>query len=342
MQNCNTLPLVGLDIGYGNLKAVGLRPGQSDYELVQLPVGAAPLARAPRTFSGEPDLGGGERVIIDGTPWVGGTDPQVLQSFSRQVDRSYVASSEYLALFYAALGRLRYDHIGILVTGLPCDQYEGPDSAATKKRLSERLRGEHRIDETRTVTVDHVYLLAQPVGTYASVHHDRPASDGRATLVIDVGFYSVDWVVMVNMTVRSGTAKTSTLATSRILEAAAKSINEVHGLPVSVNRLEAAFRSDAPILRAGRHEIPFRRFIDQAAGEASKQVMTEILSSVRDYGDVMDSVILTGGGAHLFDVATRSTFRNSEVILSPNPVMANAEGYLWMARARAARAKQAA
>jgi plasmid segregation protein ParM len=111
---------------------------------------------------------------------------------------------------------------------------------------------------------------------------------------------------------------------------------------VSVNRLEAAFRGDSEVLQAGRHEIPFRRFIDQAAGDASKQVMTDVLSSVRDFGDVMDSVILTGGGARLFEPAARSTFRNSEIIVSPNPVMANAEGYLWMARGQAARVAQAA
>lgn len=341
MENCTTSPaLVGLDVGYGNLKACGMVLGTDSVDVVKLPVGAAPLDQAPKLLNNEPDLRGGEAVTIQGLPWVAGTDPMILQGFTRQADRSYITSPEYLALYYAALARLGYDHVGILVTGLPCDQYDGPDSKMIRQRLGERLKGEHRISPTRTVRVDRVFVMAQPMGTYASVFHDQATlDDGRTVLVIDVGFYSVDWVLMQGGSVRGGTAQTNPAATGRILELAARQISENHGgAQLSVNRLEAAFRSGQPQLRLGVHTVAYGQYIDQAAAGVSRQVMSSVLASVRDLGDVIDSVILTGGGAALFEPAARASFRSSDVALTADPVMANAEGYLWLAR----RAHQAA
>ncbi|KZC39854.1 hypothetical protein RHOFW510R12_01010 [Rhodanobacter sp. FW510-R12] len=341
MEICTTSSsLVGLDVGYGNLKACGMVLGTESVDVVKLPVGAAPLDQAPTLLNNEPDLRGGEAVTIQGLPWVGGTDPMILQGFTRQADRSYITSPEYLALYYAALARLGYDHVGILVTGLPCDQYDGPDSKMIRQRLGERLKGEHRISPTRTVRVDRVFVMAQPMGTYASVFHDQATlDDGRTVLVIDVGFYSVDWVLMQGGSVRGGTAQTNPAATGRILELAARQISENHdGAQVSVNRLEAAFRSGQEQLRLGVHTVAYRQYIDQAAAVVSRQVMSAVLASVRDLGDVIDSVILTGGGAGLFEPAARLSFRASDVRMTADPVMANAQGYLWLAR----RAHQAA
>lgn len=345
MKMCSiATAIAALDIGYGNLKALGLRPGASEPDVIKLPIGAAPLEQAPKALGGGYDLRGGERVTINGLPWVAGTDPQILQGFTRQADPSYIYSPEYLALYYAALSRLDYDHIGILVTGLPCDQFDGPDSRVIRQRLSERLKGEHQISENRRVKVDRVLVLAQPMGTYASLFHDQDtANDGRTILIIDPGFYSVDWVLMQGGSVRGGTAQTNPQATGRILELAARQISENHGgAQLSVNRLEAAFRNGQGTMQLGIHTVQYRNYIDQAAASVSRQVMAAVLSSLRDLGDVIDCVILTGGGAELFEPAAKAQFKSSQVISTPDPVMANAEGYLWLAHRAAMSAERQA
>ena len=50
----------GLDLGYGNLKAVAGNAGSRDTREIVLPAGAAPLSAMPRRSDGSADLKRGE------------------------------------------------------------------------------------------------------------------------------------------------------------------------------------------------------------------------------------------------------------------------------------------
>lgn len=343
-MNSKNLSAVAIDVGYGNLKVMAAQQG-GDVDTADaflLPIGAAPIEHAPRLANGLPQLHGGEEVLLpDGRRWVGGIDPTYLSGFARQTHEEYPSTDEYLALYLAGLAKLEalgHRTIDVLVTGVPCSQFVGPRRQQVKDVIISRFKGVHVLGGNRTVEVRNAFVVAQPMGSYTGFLSEHPVPvkagerDTRTVLVIDVGFYSVDWVLMQSGGMRDGSAGSSRTATSTILDAAAQAISAAHGgVPLSVEKLDGAFKSGEEILRLGAIQVPFRAFIDAAAGEKARIAMSKIASAMRLTEDVVDHVLLAGGAAMLFHAAAKRAFPASVVTITANPVMANARGYLGMA-----------
>lgn len=325
---------VGLDIGYGNLKVYARSSSGEEHKII-LPVGAAPIEQAPKTVNGKPDLCGGEAVLVNAKPWVAGVDPVLLQDFSRQTHDRYPSTDEYLALFYAALVRLGIPRIDCLVTGLPCSQYLGPGRDKLKASIIKRLQGEHYISSTFNATVERVHVIAQPVGSFmalAQADGSLARRKDRLVLVLDVGYYSVDWILMRGQTLRDTSSGSSTLATSTVLEVVTKLIREDYdNMPLSPARVESLYRRGERLLELGQHEVDIMPYIDKASAGISKRVMAEVSTSLRRERDAIDIVMVTGGGAKLYEAAAKAVFPSSRLLLGDEPVLANAFGYHAMA-----------
>ncbi|OJW42454.1 MAG: hypothetical protein BGO50_01595 [Rhodanobacter sp. 67-28] len=343
-MNTKLLSAAAIDVGYGNLKVMAAQLGGDvdTADSLLLPIGAAPIEQAPRLANGAPQLHGGEEVLLpDGRRWVGGIDPTFLSGFARQTHDDYPSTDEYLALYLAGLAKLEalgHRTIDVLVTGVPCSQFVGPRRQELKDTISRRFRGVHQLGGNRTVEVRNAFVVAQPMGCYTGFLREHPIQlkpgerDTRTVLVIDPGFYSVDWVLMQSGAMREGSAGSSHMATSTILEAAAQAISSAHGgVPLSVAKLDGSFRNGDEILRLGALTVQFRGFIEAAAAEKARVAMSKIASAMRLSEDVVDYVLLCGGAALLFQSAAKKAFPASEVLISPNPVMANVRGYLGMA-----------
>ncbi|WP_284155519.1 ParM/StbA family protein [Sulfuricystis multivorans] len=234
--------ILGIDIGYSNLKlAYGLK-GESPKTHLR-PAGAAPADRFGSRFDGKAhdDF---LHVMVDGQEFIAGVSPDRAEMWSRSLHADYPSSASYKALFHAGLLLSEMDRIDMLVTGLPVSQYL---DEARKQAVAEQMQGTHQVTAKRTVTVEKVRVIPQPVGgllDYIS-QEDADIEDARV-LVIDPGFFSVDWVVIANKDLHRQSSGTSLNASSVVLEEASRLIAKDYGSSVNTETLENAVRVGKP------------------------------------------------------------------------------------------------
>jgi plasmid segregation protein ParM len=338
MTTTGDLTTAGFDIGYGNGKCVA-RTGAGDPVGFTLPVGAAPASKAGKTLQGGTDFSQGVEVYMGGTPWIAGVDPTLLQGgFARQTHDEYVMTPEYKALALALMAKLGKPCIDYLVTGLPCSHYLGSAKEILKAAIVKQLVGDHSINARFRCQVKNVLVTAQPVGSYIkalSCDDHFIDSQDALTLICDIGYGTADWCVLQGSRLWDSNSGSSLDATSRILELAAMEIcKDNPGAKLSPDRLESLYRRGEVFLDLAGRKIPFMPYLEMVGADVSRSVMAEVASSMRTLKDSVSQVLLTGGGARLFERAARETFKAvapAYIKVDSDPVLGNATGFQIMA-----------
>lgn len=319
---------LGLDIGYSNLKMVMGESGKAPKELV-LPAGAGPATKLPTKLSAQ-ESDGAIHIMLDGEPWVAGIPADFLENWERDLHEDYPSSRNYKALFYAALLKTGRERIDRLVTGLPVNQYL---EFERRDKLAESLRGAHKINAKRTVQIDDVVVLPQPVGAYmhllsvSSAEMMETMDEGRV-IVLDPGYFSVDWVAMQGRSLRKGSSGTSQKAMSRVLEETSRLMNEEHGAGACTkDKLENAIRTGKESVLVYGERIAIRDYFDRAIATVAPQAMASLRQAMREEDRGADIVLLAGGGGSAFADSAREVFPRSRVVVPENPVLANAQGF---------------
>lgn len=324
---------VGLDIGYSGVKLAhgsGKAPA-----VLNLPVGAAPIDRAAQSLDGGRSLGEGHEVMVDGQAWVAGVDPRTLDGFVRRLDESYPATPEYKALYYAALSAVGAPKVASLVTGLPVRQFQ---DIREREALRERLVGRHHIREGLTVEVENVTIVPQPAGAFMAHStteglepHERLRPDDTS-LIIDPGHWSLDWIVYAGGFQNRSSGSTSS-AGQVMIQRAAELLAAQHRIKLPEAKLERAVITRQRTLQVGNVELNFWPALEAVAGEIVDANLVQIRGSIRAVSDRLgvDVVLLTGGGASLFEGAIRKAFPDSRVAVVKDSVLANARGFFGLA-----------
>lgn len=335
-----------IDVGYGSCKGAFLDTRSGRGREIVLPAGAAVASAMPKLDGSRFDLKGGELVLVNGTPWVAGVDQSFIQGKARQTHAKYTETDEFYALALAMLARFGSEHIGLLVTGLPVNQYYGPGAEALRTNLQKRLTGRHHVSDQFSCDVAKVAVVPQPLGTFMGLasqpeYSQLATRDDLRTLVIDVGFGTTDSCLLSGKSVLDNSSSSTMLATSTVLKATAKRLSTKLDRGVTVDELDALLRRGSTKLPLGLSDShDFREDVLEEASLIGKDVMATIMSDVRLAGDIT-VVILTGGGAWLFDEAAQKAFPKAEVIRPEDPVLSNALGYREIARLMTSRARAA-
>lgn len=321
--------ILGIDIGYSNLKLAFGPKGESPKTHLR-PAGAAPADRFGARFDGkahEDFL----HVMVDGQEFIAGVSPDRAEMWSRSLHADYPSSASYKALFHAGLLLSEMDRIDMLVTGLPVSQYL---DETRKKAVAEQMQGAHQVTPRRTVTVEKVKVIPQPVGgllDYIS-QEDADIEDARV-LVVDPGFFSVDWVVIANKDLHRRSSGTSLNASSVVLEEASRLIAKDYGSAINTETLENAIRSGKPTVLVLGQRVDIAPYIEQAARTVGHVVVESIQKSLRTESKGPDLVVLVGGGAMFFRDAVQEAFPRLKVATPKEPVFSNARGFWLMGAA---------
>lgn len=319
---------LGLDIGYSGLKCEMGEIGKAPKKLM-LPAGAGPASKLPAQMSGN-ERDGAIHIMLDGEPWVAGIPVDYLENWERDLHPDYPSTKNYRALFYAALLKTGRDQIDHLVTGLPVSQYLDFN---LREKLVERLEGRHQITATKSVLVEKVTVLPQPVGAYmhlVSATNDIDTLEEGRVIVVDPGFFSVDWVAMQGGALRKDSSGTSHKAMSRVLEEACKYfIDEFGAGACTKEKLENAIRGEKSRILVFGERVEIAPFLDRAIKTVAPQAMASMRQAMRDEDQGADIVLLAGGGAQAYAEATREVFPRSKVIVPKDPVLANAQGFYF-------------
>lgn len=325
--------VLGLDIGYSNLKLVfGDKSKNETYESKILPVGAADASLVQHQLVGARN-DNSVMVNIDGRNWVAGVEPYRLQGWDRELHQEYPGTDNYRALFYAALLLTGQSTINEVVTGLPVDQYKNKELI---EKLIKRLEGEHQITPKRNITVDKVTVVPQPAGAYIDSLYSYNDSedeiiktaitDGKM-VVIDPGFFSVDWVVLQQGEVRYKSSGTSLKAMSMLIEEMERLIKLDHGASPSMNELESYIREKKEKVLLLGELIELKPYMKTASNTVSKNALTPMKTTMREDGLNVDVVLLAGGGAASYEEAAKEIFPRSRIVVSNDSPLANARGF---------------
>ena len=327
--------VVGLDIGYSNCKVV-FGDIRTEPRVLVAPVGAAPVKRKHRDLLGQ--SGHSVEVLVDGEPWAAMASPDDFAGGRRKLDRSYHWSDQYKAVFHAALLKTEAEQVDCLVTGLPTTHMK--DAPA----LQEMMLGDHFVSADRCVSVRNVLVVPQPVGAFVAHCQERSwmPTDRYRTLVVDPGFFSVDWVLLKGSSIVEDSSDSSVQATSRVLERAA----EIIGVPsITARLIEERLQTGDYRHRVGREFVDVREAVREAGLDVAPGVAEAVCARLR--GETVDSVLVAGGGADFYLESMQKTLQAVcgqylEVERIAEPVSANARGFFSLARGKARKLRAAA
>ncbi|MBV7541958.1 ParM/StbA family protein [Acidovorax sp. sic0104] len=310
--------------------------GQSDERMktVVRPAGAAPADRFGTRFDGkaQDDF---IHVLVGDVPFVAGVSSDRAAMWERPLHADYPTTDSYKALFHAGLLLSEMDKVDTLVTGLPVSQFKNGDHV---KAIEQRFLGVHQVTPKRAVEVKAVKVIPQPVGGLLAFMNEQAHAkdkvglqidDDARVLVVDPGFYSLDWVLVSNGEVQRHSSGTSVKASSVLLELAAKLIAEDHGAAPPIESLEAAMRSNKPSILVMGAKVELQPYIQKASENLESVTADSIQKSLRIENLSPDIVVMVGGGAPFFRNAVANAFSRLEVVMPANPVQANATGF-WL------------
>jgi plasmid segregation protein ParM len=321
------MTVIGLDVGYSNLKIAVGESGTAPQVMVR-PAGAAPLDRlGERIGAGLPQ----DVVIVDvdGQRWAAAVEPARLGGWQRSLHADYAATPAYWALVTAALVLADRPVVERLVTGLPVDQARDP---RRREALRRALIGHHDT-ESGGVEVRDVRIVPQPVGAFIDLLWSDLEAETLArleegtVLVLDAGYYSFDWAIVVARELRRGASGTSLEAMSVLLERAAGLIAEQHGGRPQPLALEAALRRGREHLLVLGKRVSLQAALERAAVEVGGIALEALRQALRREVTNVDLVLETGGGGALFGRQAAELFSGAEVRLARDPVGANARGF---------------
>ncbi len=317
--------ILGLDIGYSNLKLAYGAAGERPLTVLR-PAGAAPADRFSARFDGKAQQDF-LHVLLDGEPFIAGVSPDRAEMWGRSLHADYSSSVSYRALFCAGLLLSEMTRIDMLVTGLPVSQYldEG-----RKHALVKQMQGTHQVTPKRSVCVEKVRVIPQPIGGLLDyiAQEEADIEDARV-LVIDPGFFSVDWVVIAHQEIHRQSSGTSLNAASVVLEEASRRIANDYGAAVTTESLENAVRNGKSSVLVLGQRVNLSSYLEQAAMTVCPVVMESIQKSLRMESALPDLVILVGGGAVFFREAVQAAFHQLQVLTPGEPVFSNARGF-WL------------
>jgi plasmid segregation protein ParM len=315
--------IIGMDIGYSNLKLV---TGESGNEpvLINRPAGAAPSDCLGQRIMGDDDA---VRVLVDGREFAAAISHDRISNWPRELHRDYTATESYRALFYSGLLLSGFSEIDKIVTGLPTSQYFDEN---LRHRLTNTMKGSHQITPRRNVVVKEVKIVPQPLGGFVDYLHslgDPVQIEDASILVIDPGFFSVDWVLLVNGEFKRSSSGTSLDASSVILDEAASLIAKDHGGNPGREKLENAIRSGKNTVSIFGVRVDITPYLTAASGSVGHIVCAQIQSSLRKENANIDTIVLVGGGASFYEDVIKATFPKTPVSVADNSIFANARGF---------------
>lgn len=329
--------VMGMDIGYGNLKIAFGDSAEAGPFAEIYPACAVPAELvATSLFQSDTENETGIRVQVDGVDWMAGVPGEAVQRHApRQLHEGYVGSTPWTALAYAGLLMTGKTVIDKLVVGLPVQHYEEQQRREQVKTLLQKV---HVVLPRRHVEVREVQVVPQPVGAYVDAINGHWCPEDaqerlaeETSLVIDPGFFSLDWTL-----VRAGgryaalASGSSLLAVSQLLEATKKLIGKDYGKMPTITQLESCLQNGRKTLFVFHQEIILKPYYEQAAQLIAREAFSDMRGMLRQVDESINFIVLAGGGATLYAPLAQEVYPDSQILVSETPELANAQGFWYL------------
>ena len=289
------MTVAAIDLGYGNVKFTKGRNGQV-IECDHFP-SVAPISSGIDIGSEALSKKDVARVEVGGVEYIVGRDAMLSLkgSSGRVLSTDYPERDVYLALAHGALAYMGQSKIDMLVTGLPVNYYR-----QYREKLNERLTGLHKFPDGREVEIDRAWVIPQPVGgflNYAMQSGVYGSLRESNCLVIDIGFFTVDWLVCRGLKVIDERSGSVPGGMSKLLESLASIVGNELGEPFDdINRLDIALNNRNQLDWYGK-KFDFSHLMSKV-DPIINSACESISSSVGTLSDIA-KVVVVGGDAKL-------------------------------------------
>jgi plasmid segregation protein ParM len=287
------------------------------------------------------DIGGGVMhrrdvfvVSVDGGQYQVGKDAGDDHTGSRYLDPSFPESNNHKALMLGSFAYMNVPRIDVLAVGLPVsilNKYKAQQVAT--------WRGQHNVPElyrpsvSRIVAVDHVLVYPQPVGAfflYANGQENFSEMRDSATLVIDAGHFTLDWLVTRGFRLADERCGSHHGGVAGILQHVAKRIEREIGEQIPNHRgIEEGLRNRSYNVLLHGDLFNFAHLCDDARRMAEDSVNV-LASNVGSPADIQ-RIVLAGGGAYLLEQAVQNKYPRHSIVKLDNPTFGNVAGFQLMA-----------
>lgn len=315
-----------IDIGYRNTKCMFRTVQNQPARTLLFPSLALPAAGSPpgRLL----DRRNTRLVEVDDIQYEVGPDADLLSGVHTALvlHENYINTPEHQALFLGALSYMGMSEIDVLAVGLPVE-FMAHQSDDLKKRLA----GVHTVPGLGQVRVKHVVVLPQPVGGLID-HLTRlgvsEAEAPRTTLMIDPGFFTVDWTASRGLKYLPAMTGSFPAGVSQVLQSMARNLSDELGVRYdNLHSLDRAMVSGE--LRVAGQAIDIHNHLDHARERLVPAI--HALCNQVGAGLDIDRIVVGGGGANIIAPLIKHAFPKHQIEQMPTPVMANVRGFFLMA-----------
>jgi plasmid segregation protein ParM len=334
------------DLGYGHVKYTNGRDPSSSQILTESFPSLSPIAgvdvlstvatRSRDTF----------QVPINSRIYEVGKDVAMNMSPKEEgavLDKEFAFSEAYRARCYGALNYMLRGlpgrEIDYLVLGLPLNTY-----FAKAKAVSELFTGRHTIDTHGTVvTVHNCVTFPQPLGSFVDYFgSNKNLSARQETLIVDTGFNTVDFFILVGQTPSEDRSFAVPRGVFHILQHAARAFLKARGVEMElaelIRHMDLSLSSGTDFRLFGK-PVPLDEILEPGLSVATE--VAQVIKNQIGGGATIANIVLSGGGARLYQKAMRDQFPNHNIVVLPNPGFANVRGFQVLGERIAASANRA-
>lgn len=324
-----------IDTGYGHTKYITDTNGSS-ITCNMMPSLVAPASQL-QLSTGLMDHRDTRNVIVNDASYVVGpdVDTMISRDHSHPLHNDYSNTEKYIALHYGALSYMNIPRIDLLVLGLPVHLLN-----SRSQSLKEKFQGTIILNQDKTIEINKVSIVAQPMGGYVYFTKQNSLSSSPAfkemkTLIIDPGYYTFDWLVAkgyMPLDQKSGAHEGGMFA---ILKRIAEEISQ----DKTVNKQELPYNDYHNIdlaLRKGTLNLYGQQIdINRYLGEANKYTKNvfDILLNTAGHGSDIENVVLVGGAAPYFIQAAEHYFPSHRITIVDESIYANVRGFQLLGQA---------
>lgn len=342
MEALNGIVVRAIDLGYGNVKYSYQHKDAFGTVECELFPSRSPVAGDRGLTAGI--VKGRDTVVVNvhGTEYEVGRGVAMAQGTfdeSSVLDKDFCLSDAYLARLRGALYYMmgcdkteeKYfdgNHIGLLMVGLPVSTYRNDE---LRNKLKVILTGTHELPEGRSVIVDRVMVMPQPLGAFFEYAFENGMFDTmkeQTNLIIDPGFFTFDWLLSSGLTPIDARSDSVNRGMSAVIKsialAAKKQENWSADIGMLTRILDEHFRSGKPFTVYNK-QYDVANYL--SAGKAViNEAVASLSNSVGDGADI-NNIIVAGGGAVLYRDAIQEKFPHHKILIMSNPVFSNVRGF---------------
>ncbi|SOE91581.1 plasmid segregation actin-type ATPase ParM [Caballeronia arationis] len=314
--------VLAVDVGYGNTK-VAVRNGSEvstfmfpsltpDYQAKTMTKQSNGVLKAVRTVGIE--VNGKQYEVGPEVPLTSRNgDP------GRTLVGNYCTTDSYEALLGGAFHFANVSSVDRLVLGLPVQTFQQHAEALRSKFSGTLQFGDEE------VRVGNLMVLPQPLGALVHFSQHPDFTPSQRNMIIDVGYYTTDWVVAKGLTMEERRSGGHQSGASHFFQKMAELIGAAtNESALAIEEIDEAVRAGTPYY-VFNEEINLGHYAAQAQS-VPEAAVNAIGNSVGSTNDIR-CIFLTGGGAALYEPAIRAFFPRNRIEVVKNACFSNVRGF---------------